>query len=107
MIFQDILLSNALLGYDRPPIIHFIDLIYGRIICRLCTLYMICFLLATVCRFNATKSYLHFGHFAGEAVLYLNFFCYCFQMSYFCHKNKFTLASDLRGHNCVHFANRP
>ena len=25
---------------------------------------------------NATKSYLHFGHFAGEAILCSNFFCF-------------------------------
>ena len=30
----------------------------------------------TYCHMNATKSDLHFGHFAGETILCSNFFCF-------------------------------
>ena len=43
---------------------------------------------------NATKSYLHFDRFAGEAILCSNFFCFLL-MSYFFHKCRITSNSDI------------
>ena len=59
-------------------------------------IYKILLLTYKIRHVNATKSYLHFDRFAGKPVcVQIYFVSYCFSVSYFFHKNRITLTSDL------------